>query len=100
MRWRGPGRGLDRSGLEGQGKVRELERTNDAVRLSWIEALLRSAGIQLIVLDSHASLVDGSIGAVPRRVMVADADLVQAQALLDEAGKFMANGANQGSIDS
>jgi hypothetical protein len=80
--------------------VRELERTNDAVRLSWIEALLRSAGIQPIVLDSHASLVDGSIGAVPRRIMVADADLVQAQALVDEAGKLPATSANPGPIDS
>jgi hypothetical protein len=80
--------------------VRELERTNDAVRLSWIEALLRSAGIQPIVLDSHASLVDGSIGAVPRRVMVADADLAQAQALVDEASKLTANSADQGPVDS
>jgi len=65
--------------------VRELERTNDAVRLSWLEALLRSAGIEAVLLDQHASSIDGSIGAVPRRVMVDDEDLIRARSLVADA---------------
>ena len=44
--------------------MKELLRTNNVVRLSWAQALLRDAGIDSVVLDHHASLVDGSIGAV------------------------------------
>jgi len=65
--------------------VQELERTNNAVRLSWLEALLRSAGIEPVLLDQHASIIDGSIGAVPRRLMVDDEDLVRARNLVAEA---------------
>ena len=54
--------------------MKELLRTNNVVRLSWAQALLRDAGIDSVVLDHHASLVDGSIGAVPRRLMVAERD--------------------------
>ncbi|HWK45276.1 MAG TPA: DUF2007 domain-containing protein [Stellaceae bacterium] len=65
--------------------MQELERTNNAVRLSWLEALLRSAGIEPVLLDQHASIIDGSIGAVPRRLMVDDEDLVRARNLVAEA---------------
>ena len=54
--------------------MRELFRTNDAVRLSLAQALLRDAGIESVVLDHHTSLVEGSIGAIPRRLMVAERD--------------------------
>jgi len=46
--------------------MKELLRTNDVVRLSWAQALLRDAGIDCLVLDHHTSLVEGSIGAIPR----------------------------------
>jgi len=52
--------------------MRELFRTNDVVRLSWAQARLRDAGIDSLVLDQHTSLVEGSIGAIPRRLMVAE----------------------------
>ncbi len=64
-----------------------LTRTNDPVQLSFLLALLRDAGIPALVLDEHASAMDGSIGAVPRRLMVADDDLEEARALLREAGQ-------------
>jgi putative signal transducing protein len=70
--------------------VKELLRTNDPVRLSWLQALLRDAGIDSVVLDHHTSLVEGSIGAIPRRLMVAARDLGRARALLaasDEAAR-------------
>lgn len=67
--------------------MKELIRTNDWVRLSWIEAVLTAAGIEPLVLDTHASIVEGSIGAIQRRVMVDDDDLERARALLIEAGE-------------
>ncbi len=54
--------------------MKELLRTNDVVRLSWAQARLKEAGIDSLVLDHHTSLVEGSIGAIPRRLMVAERD--------------------------
>jgi hypothetical protein len=65
--------------------MKELVRTNDAVRLSWLQAILAEADIAAIVLDSHTSIVEGSIGAIPRRLMVADADHFRASAVLRDA---------------
>jgi hypothetical protein len=62
--------------------MKELLRTNDPVRLSWVEALLRDSGIDSLVLDHHTSLVEGNIGAIPRRLMVAEGDYRRACALL------------------
>ena len=62
--------------------MKELLRTNDVVRLSWAQALLGDAGIDSLVLDHHTSLVEGSIGAIPRRLMVATRDHNRAAALL------------------
>lgn len=64
----------------------ELIRTNDAVLLSFLSALLRDAAIPSVLLDTHVSILEGSIGAVPRRLMVEAANLSRAQALLQEAG--------------
>jgi hypothetical protein len=62
--------------------MKELLRTNDPVRLSWLQALLRDAGIDSLVLDHHTSLVEGSIGAIPRRLMVAERDYRRACGLV------------------
>lgn len=62
-------------------------QTNDSVRLSWAQALLASEGIEAVVLDTHTSIIEGSIGAIPRRLMVADADHARARALLIAAGE-------------
>lgn len=67
--------------------MKELLRTNNPVRLSFVEALLRGAGIEPIVLDQHMSLVEGSIGAIQRRLMVTDDDLGRARALLRSCGE-------------
>jgi len=67
--------------------MKELLRTNDVVRLSWAQALLRDAGIDSLVLDHHTSLVEGSIGAIPRRLMVATRDHSRAAALIATAEK-------------
>lgn len=60
----------------------ELIRTNDQVLISWLRALLGDAGIPVLVFDGHASLVEGSVGALPCRVMVEDADAEPARRLL------------------
>ncbi len=62
--------------------MKELLRTNDAVRLSYIAAILEGEGIGSLVFDTHASIADGSIGAVPRRLMVADEDWEEAVRIL------------------
>ena len=67
--------------------MKELLRTNNVVRLSWAQALLRDAGIGSVVLDHHTSLVEGSIGAIPRRLMVAERDYRRALAVLEAAGE-------------
>ena len=67
--------------------MRELLRTNDPVRLSFLQVLLKDAGIDSLILDHHTSLVEGSIGAIPRRLMVAQSDFGRAQAVLAAAGE-------------
>jgi hypothetical protein len=67
--------------------MKELLRTNDPVRLSWLQALLRDAGIESLVLDHHTSLVEGSIGAIPRRLMVARGDHWRAKKVLAAYGE-------------
>ena len=62
--------------------MRELVRTNNAVLITAIEALLKAAAIPHVVLDQHMSVLEGSLGILPRRLMVADRDLFMARAIL------------------
>lgn len=64
----------------------ELMRTNDAVLISFVEALLRDAGLACFVADQNMSVIEGSLGILPRRVMVSEDDLDAARNLLEEAG--------------
>jgi len=64
-------------------------RTTDLVRLSWLQALLAESGIETILLDSHTSVLEGSIGAIPRRLMVVDEDYERAMRVLREADEAM-----------
>ena len=64
----------------------ELVRTNDAVLISFIEALMRDAGIEFLVADQNMSVLDGSIGVLPRRVLVVDDDIDEARKILADAG--------------
>lgn len=68
----------------------ELVRSNDPVFLSWLLAALQQEGIETLVLDAFTSAAEGSISAIPRRVMVDDADASRARRVLadaDELGK-------------
>jgi hypothetical protein len=64
----------------------ELLRTNDAVLLSYVSALLEEARIDFIVADLNMSVLEGSIGALPRRVLVGGESLQRARKILSEAG--------------
>ncbi len=67
--------------------MRVIASSNDAVRLSFLEALLSDAGIATVLLDSNISAMEGSIGAFPRRLAVAEDDAPRAQRVLREAGE-------------
>jgi hypothetical protein len=66
--------------------LRELVRTNDAVLISAIEALLNGADIPHMVVDQNMSVLEGSIGIFPRRILVADDEIQVARQLLEDAG--------------
>jgi len=66
--------------------MRELVRTNDAVLISAIEALLNSADIGHMVVDQNMSVLEGSIGIFPRRILVEEDQVDTARRLLEDAG--------------
>ena len=68
--------------------MRVLATSNDPVRLSFLTVLLADAGIAAVVLDTHTSAIEGSIGAIPRRLMVAAEDEQRARRVLAEAGEI------------
>jgi Putative prokaryotic signal transducing protein len=66
--------------------MKELLRSNDPVLLSYVSALLEEARIDFIVADLNMSVLEGSIGALPRRVLVDSDGLAQARNILTDAG--------------
>jgi len=85
MRLTGPGR-PPHSTDEGVPKLRELVRTNDIVLVSAVGALLDGANIHHLVLDQNMSIIEGSLGVLPRRILVHEDDNRQARQLLSDAG--------------
>ena len=67
--------------------MRTLLTSNNLARLSFLRALLRDAGIDSVLLDTHVSAVEGSIGAIPRRLAVLQENETQARRILTEAGE-------------
>ena len=65
--------------------MRAVLKTIDPVILGYAANLLSQEGIESVVFDTHASIVDGSMGFLPRRLMVRDDDFDQAQQLLRDA---------------
>jgi len=68
--------------------MRIVATTNDPVRLSYLTSLLSEAGIENLVLDLHASVIEGSAGAIQRRLAVAAKDERRALQILAEAGEL------------
>lgn len=65
--------------------MEELIRTNDIVLISFVRSLLRDAGIEVLVLDQNMSVIEGSLGVLPRRILVAADNLDQARRILTDA---------------
>ena len=65
--------------------MKELVRTNDSVRISWLKSLLAKGGVEAIVLGTHTSILEGQIGAIPWRVMVIDEDFEAGRRILANA---------------
>jgi hypothetical protein len=68
----------------------ELIRSNDPVELSWVQAVLADEGIDCLIFDFHASILDGSIGALPRRLMVTPDNESRARYILEIARRDLA----------
>jgi hypothetical protein len=66
--------------------MKELIRSNDPVLISFVSALLKEAGIAFTVLDTNMSVMEGSIGVLPQRVLVDGGSVGKARALMTEAG--------------
>jgi hypothetical protein len=66
--------------------MRELILTNDLVLISYVEALLAGHGIEATVFDRNISLMEGSIGVFPRRIVVAEESWIRARRVLEDAG--------------
>lgn len=65
--------------------MKELIKTTDLVMLSFVEALLGEAGISCFVLDRNMSILEGSLGVLPCRVLVDEDDVPRARRLLNDA---------------
>ena len=65
--------------------MREVLRSNDPVLINFIVVLLRDGGLSPLIVDEHTSAVEGSIGVLPRRILVASDELAQAKRILTEA---------------
>jgi tRNA1(Val) A37 N6-methylase TrmN6 len=64
--------------------MRGILKTNDPVLLSFARSLLADADIEAVVFDENASVMDGSLGILPRRLMVIDEDFERGQAVLQD----------------
>ncbi len=62
--------------------MKELLRTNDPTLIAYATTLLEGEGIDVFQMDVHMSVLEGSIGVLPRRLMVRDADHFTASAIL------------------
>jgi hypothetical protein len=66
--------------------MKELLRSNDAVLLSYVSSLLEEEGIGFIITDTNMSVLEGSIGILPRRILVESDKIGRARRILTEAG--------------
>ena len=66
--------------------MREIIRTNDPVLISAVSALLDGGGIRYLVLDRNMSIVEGSLGFLPQRILVAEEFEHSARQILEDAG--------------
>jgi hypothetical protein len=68
--------------------MRVVATSNNIIRLSFLTALLSDQGIEATLLDNHASVAEGSAGAIPRRLVVRTDDYAQACRILRDCGEW------------
>jgi hypothetical protein len=68
--------------------MRVIVSSNNPIRLSFLTALLADAGIAAVLFDLHTSVLEGSAGAIPRRLMVDAGDYARAERILRDAGEW------------
>jgi Putative prokaryotic signal transducing protein len=68
------------------GGMEELLRSNNPVTLSFVESLMREAGIGVLVADQNMSIVEGSLGIIPRRILVESDRIEHARRIVRDAG--------------
>ncbi|MDP2119789.1 MAG: DUF2007 domain-containing protein [Hoeflea sp.] len=66
--------------------MHDLIRTNDPVLISFVESLMRDAGIGCMVADRGMSILEGSVGVIPRRILVDPSMAAQARRIVIDAG--------------
>ena len=76
--------------------MRELVRTNDSILVTAIEALLKGAGIPHLIADQNMSVLEGSVGILPRRVLVADECRATGGGIADAVISSLAEGGFRG----
>ncbi len=67
--------------------MRVVVTSNNMIRLSFLTVLLADAGIEAVLLDTHTSVLEGSAGAIQRRLAVSTEDYAQACRILQEANE-------------
>ena len=65
--------------------MHEIVRSNNPVLLNFVEVLLKDAGLSPLLVDVHTSAVEGSIGVLPRRILIEESELSRARQVLREA---------------
>ena len=65
--------------------MRAVLKSNNPVTLSYAVHILEAEGIGHVLFDENASVMDGSMGFLPRRLMVLDEDYDKAERLLRAA---------------
>ena len=66
--------------------MHEIIRTNDAVLLSFAQSLMKDAGISCMIADQAMSIIEGSLGMLPRRLLVESDRAEEARRILTDAG--------------
>lgn len=66
--------------------MKELLRTTDPTEIAFATALLKGEGIEVFPVDVHMSVLEGGVGVLPRRLLIADRDWFMARAILTDNG--------------
>lgn len=66
--------------------MEELLRSNNIITLSFVQSLMRDANIEVLWADRNTSTLEGSIGAIPQRILVDAEKITEARRIIVDAG--------------